>query len=62
MLTDQEYELACQRANAIAEIDPDLGTAEADELMRLAKRIEEYERHFFPHLFRNTDIITGDAE
>jgi len=62
MYTDAEYQLAVERANVLAEIDPDMNTPEANELLALVKRIEEYERHFFPHMFSNKEIITGNAE
>jgi hypothetical protein len=62
MYTDAEYQLAVERANALAELDPDMYTPEANELLALVKNIEEYERHYFPHMFGNKHVVTGNAE
>lgn len=62
MYTDAEYALAVERANALAELDPEMYTPEANELLALVKNIEEYERHFFPHMFGNKHVVTGNAE
>lgn len=52
MVTQEEYKIACERAMALAYMDPDKPTAESDELLKLCEEIEEYEREHYPLWFR----------